>query len=396
MRAAPGRRVVVTGMGVVSPAGTGTEAFWAGLHEPPADARERRVPDADLASISGRQARHTDRFTALALVAADLAVESAGGLPDVDPQRAGVHLGTGLGGVGSVEAQAGVLAERGPGRVSPFTIPRYMPNAGAAAVALRHGWQGPCETLTTACAAGTHSVGAGARLVFDGRCDAVLAGGAESAFTPTTVAAFTTMTALSRTGRSRPFDVARDGFCLAEGAAVVLLEEREAALARGARVYGEVLGSASTCDAHHLTAPAPRGRGAVDCMRRALHDAELAPRDVRHVNAHGTSTPLNDAAEAHAVAEVFGSYAVPVTSIKGVTGHGLGAAGALEAVSVLLSFAHRSLPPTLGTRDVDPALAVDVVLQPRAYEPGPVVSNSFGFGGHNGSLVLGPPDRVRP
>lgn len=391
MRAAAGRRVVVTGVGVVSPAGTGAEAFWAGLHEAPTDDRERRVADADLASITGRQARLTDRFTQLALVAADLAVESAGGLPDVDPGRAGVHLGTGLGGLGSVETQVGVLAQRGPARVSPFTIPMYMPNAGAAAVALRLGWQGPCETLTTACAAGTHSVAAGARAVFEGRCDAVLAGGAESALTPTTLAAFTTMTALSRTGRSRPFDVERDGFCIAEGAAVLLLEERDAARARGAHVLGEVLGAASTCDAHSLTAPAPGGRGAVDCMRQALADAELAPEQVRHVNAHGTSTPLNDAAEAQAVAQVFGPYAVPVTSIKGVTGHGLGAAGAIEAAAVLLSFAHRSLPPTLGTRTVDPALEVDVVLEARAFEPGPVVSNSFGFGGHNGSLVLGPP-----
>ena len=386
------RRVVVTGIGVVSPAGTGLDAFWTGLRTPPADERERRVPDFDPSPwMSGKDARHTDRFTQFAVAAAEMALEHAGGAPDVDPARAGVQLGTGIGGVGTLETQVAVLAARGPGRVSPFTIPMVMPNAGAAAVALRHGWQGPCETLTTACAAGTHSVAAGARMVFDGRCDAVLAGGAESSMTPTTVAAFTTMTALSRTGLSRPFDTGRDGFCISEGAAVLLLEERGAALARGATVYGEVLGAASTCDAHHMTAPSPGGRGAADCIRLALADAELDPADVRHVNAHGTSTPLNDAAEAQAVATVFGPHAVPVTSIKGVTGHGLGAAGALEAASVLLSFLHRELPPTMGTTEVDPALEVDVVLEPRAWEPGPVVSNSFGFGGHNGSLVLGPP-----
>jgi 3-oxoacyl-[acyl-carrier-protein] synthase II len=308
----------------------------------------------------------------------------------VDPTRVGVQLGTGIGGVGTLETQVGVLAARGPGRVSPFTIPMVMPNAGAAAVSLRYGFQGPSETLTTACAAGTHSVSAGARMVADGRCDVVLAGGAESSMTPTTVAAFGIMTALSKTGRSRPFDQGRDGFCIAEGAAVLVLEERAAALARGARVYGEVLGTASTCDAHHITAPSPGGVGAAACMRLALEDAELQPADVRAVNAHGTSTPLNDAAEASAVRTVFGPGAVPVSSIKGVTGHGLGAAGALEAASVLLSFVHRELPPTMGTEQVDPELEVDVVLEPRAWEPGPTISNSFGFGGHNGSLVLGP------
>jgi 3-oxoacyl-[acyl-carrier-protein] synthase II len=340
------RRVVVTGLGVLSPAGTGLEPFWKGLQTPPADRRERWVDDFDPAPwLSPREVRHLDRFTQLAVAAADMAVQDAGGLPDVDRSRAGVHLGTGIGGVGSLETQVGVLAER------------------------------------------THSVGAAARLVADGRCDLVLTGGAESSMTPTTLAAFGIMAALSPSGVSRPLDAARDGFCISEGAAV--LEEREAALARGARVYGEVLGAASTCDAHHITAPSPGGSGAAQCMRLALQDGELSSADVRAVNAHGTSTPLNDAAEAAAVTAVFGAGAVPVSSIKGVTGHSLGAAGAVEAASVLLSFVHRELPPTLGTVDVDPALEVDVVLAPRPWETGPTVSNSFGFGGHNGSLVLG-------
>ncbi|MBC7680345.1 MAG: beta-ketoacyl-[acyl-carrier-protein] synthase family protein [Pseudorhodobacter sp.] len=392
MRARPApRRVVVTGIGVVSPAGTGLEAFWTGLRTRPPLRRQREVTDFDVGSwLTGKEQRHHDRFTHFAIAAAQMAVEPAGGLPAVEPARAGVSLGTGIGGVGTLETQVAVLAERGPGRVSPFTIPMVMPNAGAAAVALRLGWQGPCETLTTACAAGTHSIGAGARLIADGRCDLVLAGGAESSMTPTTVAAFTKMTALSETGLSRPFDIDRDGFCIAEGAAVLLLEDRDSALARGAHVYGEVAGAASTCDAHHITAPSPGGVGAAACMRMAIDDAGLVPADVRHVNAHGTSTPLNDQAEAQAVATVFGPGAVPVTSIKGVTGHGLGAAGALEAAAVLLSFAHRELPPTMGTTVVDPSLEIDVVLEPRAWEPGPTVSNSFGFGGHNGSLVLVP------
>ncbi|MDQ3610430.1 MAG: beta-ketoacyl-[acyl-carrier-protein] synthase family protein [Actinomycetota bacterium] len=388
--AAP-RRVVVTGLGVVSPAGIGLEAFWKGLQAPAPLRRERTVEDFDPSRwLSGKQARHLDRFTHLAVAAADLALDDCGGTPVADPARAGVQLGTGIGGLGTLETQVGVLAARGPGRVSPFTIPMVMPNAGAASVSLRHGLRGPSETLTTACAAGTHSVAAGARMVADGRCDVVLAGGAESSMTPTTVAAFTVMTALSRTGLSRPFDTGRDGFCIAEGAAVLVLEERGAALERGARIYGEILGAASTCDAHHMTAPSPDGSGAAACMRLALADADLDPGDIRAVNAHGTSTPLNDAAEAAAVAAVFGPGAVPVSSIKGVTGHGLGAAGALEAACVLLSFLHRELPPTMGTTEVDPALEIDVVLEPRAFEPGPTISNSFGFGGHNGSLILGP------
>lgn len=386
-----GRRVVVTGIGVVSAAGIGLEAFWQGLRTTPADRRERTVEGFDPSPwLTGKQARHHDRFTHLAVAAAQMALDHAGGAPVVDPTRAGVHLGTGIGGVGTLETQVGVLAERGPTRVSPFTIPMVMPNAGAAAVSLRLGWQGPCETLTTACAAGTHSVAAGARMVADGRCDAVLAGGAESSMTPTTVAAFTVMTALSKTGLSRPFDVDRDGFCIAEGAAVLLLEERDAALARGATVYGEVLGSASTCDAHHITAPSPGGVGAAACMRMAMADAGVTADQVRHVNAHGTSTPLNDAAEAAAITTVFGPRGVPVTSVKGVTGHSLGAAGAVEAAAVLLSFLHRELPPTMGTTVVDPALDIDVVLEPRPWEPGPTLSNSFGFGGHNGTLVLAP------
>ncbi len=387
------RRVVVTGIGVVSAAGIGLEQFWTGLQTTPEDRRERRIEDFDPSPwFSPKEARHQDRFAQMAVAAGDMAVQHAGGLPDVQAWRAGVSLGTGIGGVGTLETQVGVLAARGPGRVSPFTIPMVMPNAGAAAVALRFGWQGPAETLTTACAAGTHSIAAGARLIAEGRCDAVLAGGAESSMTPTTVAAFTVMTALSTSGRSRPFDVARDGFCIAEGAAVLLLEERDAAIARGASIYGEVAGSASTCDAHHITAPSPGGAGAALCMRLALEDAGLAAGDVRAVNAHGTSTPLNDQAEAQAITTLFGARAVPVSSIKGVTGHSLGAAGAIEAAAVLLSFLHRELPPTMGTVTVDPSLEVDVVLEPRGWTPGPTVSNSFGFGGHNGSLVLLPPD----
>ena len=236
---------------------------------------------------------------------------------------------------------------------------------------------------------GTHAIGNAARLITIGRCDAVATGGAESAATITALAGFGNMTALSSTGISRPFDVDRDGFVMGEGAAVLILEEWQHAVDRGARILGEIVGAASNADAHHITAPSPGGVGAAACMRLALEDAGLAASDIAQVNAHGTSTPLNDAAEAEAVRTVFGESGPPITSTKGVTGHALGAAGALEAAAVLLSFEHRLIPPTANTKAVD--LGIDVVTgEPREWEPGPAMSNNFGFGGHNGSLVLAP------
>ncbi|MFM7488716.1 MAG: beta-ketoacyl-[acyl-carrier-protein] synthase family protein, partial [Actinomycetota bacterium] len=260
-----------------------------------------------------------------------------------------------------------------------------------AAISMRYGLQGPNETMCTACAASTHALGYAARLIAMGRCDAMISGGSESAGSPVSIAGFGNMTALSTVGRSRPFDVERDGFVMGEGAAIFVLEEWEHALGRGARILGEVLGSASNADAHHITAPSPGGRGAIACMRLALADAGLAADDIAHVNAHGTSTPLNDAAEAAAVAQVFGNRRPPMTSIKGVTGHALGAAGALEAASVLLAFEHRLIPPTAGTSTIDPEMDIDLVIgEPRPWTPGPSISNNFGFGGHNGSIVLAP------
>jgi 3-oxoacyl-[acyl-carrier-protein] synthase II len=385
--------VAVTGLGVVSVGGTGHEAFWQALLAPSVGGRVRPVPDWDPSPWFGRkQARHTDRFAQFAVAAAELALADGGlGAGDVDPERAGVHVATGIGGVTTFEEAVTTKVERGEGRVSPFSIPMIMPNAGAAAVSLRLGWQGPCETLTTACAAGTHGVAAGARLVAQGTCDVVLAGASDASLVATTLGGFTNAGAMSRTGVSRPFDRERDGFAAGEGAALLLLEPLEAALARGARVYAIVEGAASGADAFHVTAPSPGGRGALACMRRALQDAGLTADDVRHVNAHGTSTPLNDAAEATAIGGLLGGRSVPVTSVKGVTGHALGAAGALEAAAVCLSIATRTLPPTAGFREGDEdTRGLDVVVEPRAWEPGPVLSNSFGFGGHNGTLVLGP------
>ncbi len=386
-----GRRVAVTGLGVVAPCGTGNDAFWAGLLATPADG-ERRLDDFDPTQWFGpKEARRTDRFAQLAVAAADMALEDAGSLT-VDLDRAGVIMGTGVGGLHTLEEQIVLRHEKGGKRVSPFLVPMMMSNAGAATVSMRYGWRGPCEATVTACAASTHAIANAARLIASGTCDAVMTGGSEAAITPTGVAGFGNMTALSGTGRSRPYDVARDGFVIAEGAAVLVLEEWEMAQARGARVYGEVLGGASTADAHHITAPSPDGSGAVRAMEQALADAGIGPGDIRQINGHGTSTPLNDAAEAAAVAKVFGTPGPPVTSTKGVTGHALGAAGALEAAAVLLSIEHRLIPPTAGLVDLDPAITMDVVVgEPRPWEPGPALSNSFGFGGHNGCLVLGAP-----
>src|SRR5690606_32833185 len=273
---------------------------------------------------------------------------------------------------------------------SPLTVPMVMPNAAAGALSMRWDLRGPCETVSTACATGTHALAGAARWIASGRADLVLAGGAEAALTPTNVAAYTNMRALSTSGISRPFGVDRDGFCVAEGAGVLVLEEARHAAARGARVYAELAGAGSSADAYHLTAPQPEGRGAVACMRAALADAGISPAEVTHVNAHGTSTPLNDATEARAIRQLFRAPGPAVSAIKGVTGHSQGGAGAIEAVSVALTYAHRTLPPTMGTTKVDPEFELDVVLAPRPWEPAAVISNSFGFGGHNGSLVFLP------
>ncbi len=387
------RRVAVTGLGVVSAAGIGTEAYFEGLCSP-APVGERRVAgfDPNAHFESPKEARRADPYTQFLVAAADQAMAQAGEI-DANPTRCGSMIGTGVGGITTLEVQIGVFNEKGPRRVSPFLVPMMMANAGGATLSMRYGWMGPSENVVTACAAGTHAVGNAARLIADDRCDAVLAGGTEAPFTPTAVAGFTNMTALSSSGISRPFDIERDGFVMAEGAAVLVLEDWDTALSRGAEILAEVLGSASTADAHHITAPSPGGSGAVHCMQLALDDAGVGPADVVHVNAHGTSTDLNDAAEAEALSKVFGTSPGPlVTSTKGVTGHGLGAAGAMEAVAVVLAMQKRLVPPTAGLTVLDPELPpISVVTgEPAAWEPGVSISNSFGFGGHNGTLVMAP------
>ena len=388
------RRVAITGVGVLAHCGIGKEAFWAGLQGPVEDI-ERRVYDFDPEPFfdNPKEIRRTDRFAQFAFAAAHEALEQAGEI-DADPTRKGVFLGTGIGGLNTLEEQIIKRYEKGERRVSPFLVPMMMANAAAGGLSMRYGWQGPAENTVTACAAGTHSVGNGARWIATDRCDAVLAGGSEASFTVTALAGFRNMTALSPNNRSMPFDADRNGFVMAEGAAVLVLEEWDRAQARGAKILGEIMGAASTADAHHITAPSPGGVGAINCMELALDDAGLKASDIVHINAHGTSTPLNDAAEADAIDKVFGGNATApiVTSTKGVTGHALGAAGAIEAAAVVLAMEHGKIPPTVGHEKLDPEMPkIDIVAgEPRIWTPGPSMSNSFGFGGHNGSLIIGP------
>ena len=388
----PRRRVAVTGLGVVAPCGIGVDAFWEGLCGP-APIGDRRIVDFDPAPYfsNPKEVRRADRCTQFAIAASEMALAQAGDLT-ADPARSGVFIGTGIGGIETLEHQILLMNDKGERRVSPFLIPMMMPNAAPASVSMRYGFQGPAENTCTACAAGTHAIANAARLIAHGRCDVVLAGGSEAPFVRTAMAGFTNMTALSSAGISRPFDADRDGFVMGEGAGILLLEEWDIALERGATVLAEVLGGASTADAHHITAPSPGGVGAITCMELAMEEAGIKPADVTHINAHGTSTPLNDMAEAVAVNKLFGAAGPLLTSTKGITGHALGAAGALEAVAVVCAMQRRLVPPTAGHTTDDPEMPqINLVVgEPAPWTPGPALSNSFGFGGHNGSLVLGP------
>jgi 3-oxoacyl-[acyl-carrier-protein] synthase II len=382
-----GYRVAVTGFGAISCAGVGVEALWTALLKDTAP-ESKRIAPFDATHIGGpKELRRFDPFSLYALMAADEAWRQSGlAGPLVD---AGSIVTTGIGGLQTVIEQFRVLSEKGPDRVSPFMVPMMMPNAATAAVSMRFGLGGPCETVTTACAAGTHAIGNAARLVATGRSTVAVAGGAEAVMVEIAEAGFRNMTALSNTEFSRPFDVGRDGFVMGEGAGILILEEWEHAVSRGATIYAEVLGAASTADAHHITAPDPSGHGAIRCMELALEDAGVSASDVSHINAHGTSTPLNDLAESVAVRKVFGDVAPPVTSIKGHLGHSLAAAGALEGVASVMTLVNQVIPPTAGTTNVDPEVGLDVVIgEPRKADVEVILSNSFGFGGHNGSVVF--------
>src|SRR3954470_3919320 len=390
------RRVVITGMGAVTPLGAGARTLferWA--------AGEVGISDGEAAcdwfdpreALGAKLARRTDRFAQLALAASDEALADAGEL-QCEAERIGCVIGTGIGGIRTIEAQQDALRERGPGRVSPLAVPLLMSNAAAGTVAMRHSLRGQSFGVTSACAAGAHAIGTAYRMIQAGDADAVVTGGAEAALTGLARAGFAAMGATSELGVSRPFDARRDGFVMGEGAGVLVLEDEEAALARGARVLGIVRGYAATSDAYHLTAPDPEGNGAARAIMLALADAQVDPSRLDYVNAHGTSTQLNDQSETAALKTALGAaaYEVPVSSLKSSIGHLLGAAGAVEAIATVLALRDRLAPPTLGFAEREDGLDLDYV--PGAARPlgngRPAVgmSNSFGFGGHNAVLVL--------
>jgi 3-oxoacyl-[acyl-carrier-protein] synthase II len=395
------RSVVITGIGAVTPLGIGALP----LHERWASGTCAIVDGAGACSdfepkefLSVKEARRLDRFSQLALVASAEALGQAGWLEELpyDPFRTGCIIATGIGGIETVETQHDVMRDRGAKMVSPLGIPQYMPNAAAAAVSMKHGLRGQSYGIVSACASGAHAVGTGARMIQYGDADAVVAGGSEATLTAFGFACFQSMQALSPTGMSRPFDLRRDGFVMGEGAGVLILEEAEAARARGASILGEVAGFGSTSDAHHLTAPEPSGTPAARAIELALADAGLSPDDISYVNAHGTSTQLNDAAETAALKRALGeerAKAIPVSSTKSAIGHLLGAAGAVEAVVTIETLATRIIPPTLGYEVPDPELDLDYVpgeARPLIVngKPPVAISNSFAFGGHNVALVL--------
>jgi 3-oxoacyl-[acyl-carrier-protein] synthase II len=304
-------------------------------------------------------------------------------------------IGTGIGGIGTIETQQDVLRDRGPKRVSPLSVPLLMSNAAAGTVAMRHGLRGQSYGVTSACAAGAHAIGTALRMIQSGDADAVVTGGSEAALTGLARAGFAAMGATSEEGISRPFDARRDGFIMGEGAGVLVLEEESAAIARGARILGTVLGYGATSDAYHLTAPDPEGSGAARAIELALADADVSPSDLVYVNAHGTSTPLNDRSETAALKKALGPAAsdVPISSTKSAIGHLLGAAGAVEAIATVLALRDRLVPPTLGFEEREEGLDLDYVpgsARPIGNgRPAIGMSNSFGFGGHNAVLVLG-------
>jgi 3-oxoacyl-[acyl-carrier-protein] synthase II len=397
------RRVVITGVGAVTPLGVGAGALldrWIAGECGIADGAGRCDDFEPTDHLTRKEARRADRFTQLAVVAADEALAQAGWSDDTPgADRAGCVIGTGIGGLGSLEEQVGILRDKGPNAVSPLSVPLMMGNAAAAAVAMRHGIHGQTYGVVSACAAGAHAIGAAMRMIRAGDADTVVCGGAEATLTPIAIAAFSAMAATSETGISRPFDARRDGFVMGEGAGALVLEDADTAERRGAAVFGEVVGYAATSDAHHLTAPDPEGREAARAITLALEDAEVTPDEVDYVNAHGTSTPLNDRSETEALKAALGEAAmrVPISSTKSAIGHLLGAAGAVEAVATIGALARGVAPPTLGYGEPDEGLDLDYVPnEARALANGAgngdarrlALSNSFGFGGHNAVLCL--------
>jgi 3-oxoacyl-[acyl-carrier-protein] synthase II len=396
------RRVVITGIGAVTPLGVGARPLherWAagecGIVDGIAACRDFEPSE----HLSVKEARRLDRFSQLAVVAAGEALGQAGWQPELpyDPMRVGCVIATGIGGIHTIETQHDVMRDRGARMVSPLGIPQFMPNGAAAAVSMKHGLRGQSFGVVSACSGGAHAIGVALRMIQYGDADAAVAGGTEAALTAFGLASFTSMQALSPTGISRPFDARRDGFVMGEGAGVLVLEEASAAEERGATILGEVAGYGSTSDAYHLTAPEPSGGPAARAIELALWEAGIDPAEIDYVNAHGTSTQLNDAAETAALKLALGTdraKRIPVSSTKSTIGHTLGAAGAVEAVATVETLRTRVIPPTVGYEVPDPDLDLDFVpgeARPLVLgngHPPAAISNSFAFGGHNVTLVL--------
>lgn len=405
-------RVVITGIGVISPIGTGREAYWEALKAGKNGIAPLTLFDASEFTsqmagevtdfepekyIDKKEAKRMDRFSQFAVGAAVMAAEDAGiSKENMDPQRMGVIIGNGIGGIGTLEKEHQKLLEKGPGRVSPFLVPMMIVNLASGNVAIALGAQGPCTTVVTACASGTNAMGDAYRLLQRGEADVVITGGTEASITPMGFAGFCTMKALSTrnddpTKACRPFTADRDGFVMGEGAGMLVFETLEHAQKRGAKIYGEVAGFGMTCDAYHITSPAPGGAGAARSMKLALEDAGMKPEDVDYINAHGTSTPYNDRNETAAIKTTFGdhAYKLCVNSTKSMTGHLLGASGAVEAIACIMSINEDFVHPTINYDTPDPDLDLDYV--PNVGKEKIVraaLSNSLGFGGHNASIIF--------
>ncbi len=406
------RRVVVTGMGCISPVGNNVKETWDSIlagrsgaamitHFDASKHKTRFAAEVKgfdpVALFGAREARKMDRFTQFATVAAMEALEQAGlKIDESNHNRVGIVVGTGIGGIGTLLEQVNVMHERGPERVSPFLVPMMISDSAAGMLAIRFGVRGPNMALATACASGNNAIGEATEIIRRGAADVMITGASEAAIVPVAMAGLNVMTALSTRNddpqsASRPFDRDRDGFLMGEGAGILVLESLEHAQAREAKIWGEVAGYGTTDDAHHISAPAENGAGAALAMQLALKNANLKVTNIGYINAHGTSTALNDKSETAAIKTVFGeqAYHVPVSSTKSMTGHLLGASGALEAVFCILTIREKILPATINYHTPDPECDLDYVPnEPRRASPKHVMSNSFGFGGHNATLII--------
>ncbi|MCL7489531.1 MAG: beta-ketoacyl-ACP synthase II [Desulfobulbaceae bacterium] len=406
------RRVVITGIGLVTPLGTGTDATWDGLVNGRSgiDTITRFDASAHASRIAAevkdfnpedyfeaKQAKNLDHFVQYALAAAEMAVRQSGlVVSEEEAERVGVITGCGMGGLPTIEQYNQICMEKGPRRITPFLIPRIIPNMPSGHISMRFNAKGPNLALSTACAAGTHAVGEAYRSIMYGDCDIAITGGAESVISPLAVGGFASMKALSTRNddpqaASRPFDRDRDGFVIAEGSGMVILEELEHALRRGAPIFAEMAGYGQTSDAYHVAAPPENGEGGARCMKRALQDAGMNPEDIDYINAHGTSTPLNDRCETAAIKTVFKEYAsrLNISSTKSMTGHMLGGAGGIEAAFIALTLYKGVIPPTVNLDNPDSDCDLDYV--PKVARELPVaaaMSNSFGFGGTNGVIIM--------